>query len=106
MKKYTKIYLEAFGYSTTDFIPSEISGEKAVDIHHIICKGSGGDPTGNSDRIENLMAVTRNEHLEYGDKKQYISFLFEKHMEFMELNGVKFDKNYILSQIENYKQYE
>ena len=36
------------------------------------------------DVIENLMAMCRREHLEYGDKKQYIEMLKEKHKQFME----------------------
>ena len=33
------------------------------------------------DKIENLMAVCRECHLEYGDKKQHIEFLKTKHNE-------------------------
>jgi hypothetical protein len=32
MKKHTKIYLNYFGYDTTDFIPCEVCGSQAVDI--------------------------------------------------------------------------
>ena len=39
MKKHTKIYMEAIGYTDTDFIPSEISAQIAVDIHHIVSRG-------------------------------------------------------------------
>jgi hypothetical protein len=42
MKKHTKIYLNYFGYDTTDFIPCEVCGSQAVDIHHIECRGMGG----------------------------------------------------------------
>jgi len=80
--------MEAFGYGMTDFIPSELSGERANDVHHIFCKGMGGDPTGSKDVIENLMALTREEHEKYGDKAQYIDFLYIKHREFMLKNCV------------------
>jgi 5-methylcytosine-specific restriction endonuclease McrA len=37
----------------------------------------------NKDTIENLMAVCRECHLKYGDKKEHMDFLKEKHQEFM-----------------------
>lgn len=92
MKRHTKIYMDAFGYDTTDFIPSEISGKPANDIHHIFCKGMGGDPTGEKDVIDNLMALTREEHEKYGDKVQYLDFLLEKHYAFMKSKGVFFSQ--------------
>ncbi|MBT7929876.1 HNH endonuclease [Candidatus Peregrinibacteria bacterium] len=57
MKKHIKIYLKHFGYGEQDFIPSELSGMQAVDIHHIQY-GRGK----RKDVIENLMALTREEH--------------------------------------------
>jgi predicted restriction endonuclease len=71
LKKHTKIYLNYFGYDTTDFIPCEICGNQAVDINHIEARGMGGNPKGDKDEIENLMAVCRSCHEEYGDKKQH-----------------------------------
>lgn len=99
MKKHTKIYLEAIGYELTDFIPSEISGQKAVDIHHIIGRGRGG-----KDRIENLMGLTREEHIKYGDKNNCIGFLIGKHKQFLDFVGAKYSDAYfneILSKYEN-----
>lgn len=86
MKNHTKIYLDFFGYDKTDFIPSELSGAKAVDIHHIDCKGMGGDPNGEKDNIFNLMALTREEHELYGDKKEFMMFLRTSHLNFMTLH--------------------
>lgn len=103
MKKHTKIYFEAFGYIESDFIPSELSGDFAVDINHIEARGSGGDPQGKKDRIENLMAVTRDEHNKYGDKKKDKFFLFLKHKEFMDQNGVKYDKEYMSDKLNKYR---
>lgn len=77
MKKHTSVYLKHFGYGADDFIPCEVCGERAVDIHHISCRGMGGSKT--KDEIENLMAVCRSCHVKYGDKKQYIEFLKSKH---------------------------
>ena len=73
MKKHTRIYLDKMGYDECDFIPSEISGARAVDIHHIIGRGKCGE-----DRIENLIALTRTEHIKYGDEKSaYMYYLLK-----------------------------
>lgn len=85
MKNHVKIYLSHFGYSEGDFIPSEISGEQAVDIHHIEARGMGGSKS--KDVIENLMALTREEHIKYGDKKQHKDYLKGIHLSFMKKNG-------------------
>lgn len=85
MKHHTKVYMDFFGYGTEDFIPSEISGNRAVDIHHINRRGMGG--SGDKDVIENLMALTRYEHDMYGDKKQHMDMLQNIHNQFMEKHG-------------------
>jgi 5-methylcytosine-specific restriction endonuclease McrA len=77
MKKHTKIYMQHFGYVLDDFIPCEVCGSRAVDIHHIHRRGIGGNP--NADRIENLMAVCRSCHIEYGDKKEHLEWLQNIH---------------------------
>ena len=77
MKNHTKVYLKAMGYDTTDFIPCEICGAKAVDIHHIEARGMGGSKQ--ADIIENLMAVCRQCHNTYGDLKDYKEMLKEIH---------------------------
>ena len=81
MQNHVKIYLDFFGYGIDDFIPSEISGERAIDIHHIDCRGMGGSKE--KDNIENLMALTREEHEEFGDKEQYMDYLKETHLNFI-----------------------
>ena len=77
MKKYTRTYLTYFGYDETDFIPCEVCNKQAVDIHHIEAKGMGGSKT--KDNIENIMALCRECHMKYGDKKQYKDFLKQIH---------------------------
>jgi hypothetical protein len=77
MKKHVKVYFDYFGYDVSSFIPCEICGAKAVDINHIHARGMGG--TKKADNIDNLMALCRNCHIEYGDKKQYIDFLTQIH---------------------------
>jgi 5-methylcytosine-specific restriction endonuclease McrA len=57
MKKHIKTYVKFFGYGEQDLIPSELSGKRSNDCHHIIPKSQGG-----TDNIENLIALTRHEH--------------------------------------------
>ena len=87
MKKHVKIYFDYFGYDISDFIPCEVCGSKAVDIHHIECRGMGG--TKQSDIIENLQALCRDCHLKYGDKKHYKDFLKEIHNDKINGGGIK-----------------
>ena len=56
MQKHTKIYLDYFNYGEQDFIPCEVCGCKAVDIHHIFGRGKG------MDEMWNLMALCRRCH--------------------------------------------
>ncbi len=72
-------YFNHFGYDISDFIPCEVCGKTAVDIHHIEARGIGGSKE--ADAIDNLMALCREDHIKYGDKKQYKEFLKEKHEE-------------------------
>ena len=81
MQRHTRIYFDFFGYDEGDFIPSELSGDPAVDIHHISSRGMGGGKT--KDHILNLMALTREEHEKFGDKKQYKEMLQKSHVGFM-----------------------
>lgn len=86
MKKHTQVY---FDYFDVDYDPvtgwhnckSEISGDPAEDIHHLNRRGMGGSKT--KDNIENLMALTRDEHLKYGDKKQYMDYLKQIHADYI-----------------------
>jgi 5-methylcytosine-specific restriction endonuclease McrA len=87
MKKHTRVYLEHFGFDTETFIPCEVCGTKAVDIHHIHRRGMGGSKS--ADNIDNLMAVCRICHIKYGDLKKYMDFLKEVHSDYME----KMNKN-------------
>lgn len=82
MKNYVKVYFDFFGYDTESFIPCEVCGTKAVDIHHIHRRGMGGSKS--ADNIGNLMAVCRVCHIKYGDLKQYKEFLIETHQKYMD----------------------
>lgn len=78
MQKHTKVYLDHFGLGEQDFIPCEICGTRAVDIHHLERRGMGG--SGTKDYIENLMGLCRLHHimcegdLEYNERAKKIHF--------------------------------
>jgi len=73
--------MDHFGYGTTDFVLSEISGGRCVDIHHIDCRGMGGKKK--KYNINELVGLTRDEHIYFGDKEQYMDFLTEVHNSFL-----------------------
>lgn len=66
-------------------MPCEICGCQAVDLHHIEARGMGG--TNTKDTIENLMALCRGHHVQFGDKKQHKEMLIEVHNNFIKQNG-------------------
>ena len=35
MQKHTKVYFDFFDYGMEDFIPCEMCGSKATDVHHL-----------------------------------------------------------------------
>jgi len=100
LPEHTKVYFEAFGYDIADnttFIPCEISGFKAVDIHHIVNR---------EDRIENLMAFTRKNHDAYGEIKYAMAMLLKIHRRYLQMNGVSFDPEWFEKYINKYEPYE
>lgn len=76
--------MDYFGYDLSSFICCEICGCSSVDLHHIEARGMGGSKL--KDNIENLMALCRNHHVMYGDKKIYKEMLKEVHSNFMKYN--------------------
>ena len=87
MKKHVKIYLKSMGYNDTDWIGCEICEKTAVDIHHIHRRGIGGNS--NSDHVNNLMALCRKCHIEYGDVPYLIDKLTAIHDKWLEIRGAK-----------------
>ena len=84
------MYRKHFGYGEQDHVPSEISGQTAQDVHHIIPRGEGGSEDG----IENLIAVTRDEHdRAHGRKTPSLTrdYLQEVHRNFMGLRELHRD---------------
>ena len=82
MQSYTKIYLKHFGYGIDDFIPCEICGCKATEIHHIYNRSHRKDLLNN---IINLMAICRICHEKYGDKVQFKDWLQDIHNKKLEI---------------------
>ena len=85
MKKHTKIYIDTCGFTDTDFMPSEISGAKGIDIHHIVNR---------ENRIENLMLLTREEHAKLGEVKSKMFFLLITHKNYLDSIGVNYDEEW------------
>jgi 5-methylcytosine-specific restriction endonuclease McrA len=69
-----------------DFVPCEICGNRAVDVHHIENRGMGGDPTAGKDVIENLMGLCRGCHNDYGDLEEHMEFLKMRHSEYLDFH--------------------
>lgn len=79
MKKHVKLYHEHFMIDPGDWIGCEVCDRTAVDIHHIEPRGMGGSKE--KDDPVNLMALCRECHMEFGDKKQYKRMLKTMHHE-------------------------
>ena len=82
MQPHVKIYMNHFGYGEQDFIPCEICGLRANDVHHIEGRGKGKDV------ITNLMGLCRKHH-KYAHECKIDKIVFiERHKIF--LSGIKF----------------
>tara|TARA_R100000231_G_C5292205_1_gene154950 strand:+ start:293 stop:559 length:267 start_codon:yes stop_codon:yes gene_type:complete len=80
MKKHVKIYMKHHGYDIGDFIPCENCGTTAVDIHHLVGRGIGGDPRGHRNQIENLIALCRSCHIKAEMNKEFNNQLKEQNL--------------------------
>ena len=85
--------MKALGYDISDFMPCEVTGNRGVDIHHIVNR---------ENRIENLMLLTREVHAREGEIKERMVYLLETHRSFLEANGVKFNNDWFQDKIEHY----
>ena len=97
MRKHTQIYIKALGYHVTDFMPCELTGLVGVDIHHVVNR---------ENRIENLMLLTREKHIQFGEIKSKMVYLLEEHRLFLDVNGVKFDNEWFETHIKQYSIYD
>lgn len=89
MKKHTSVYLNFFGFKIPEDCVCEICKNFANDIHHIQARGAGGNPKGNKDQIENLMALCRFHHDKHGDVPNDRQWLTNIHLDYMKENGLK-----------------
>jgi len=85
MKRHVKIYLDHFGYGEQDFVPCEICGRRATDIHHIRPKGMGGSKE--ADNIGNLMALCRKHHNDFHEGRVHRDVYIARHEMFLEQNN-------------------
>jgi 5-methylcytosine-specific restriction endonuclease McrA len=86
LKAYTKKYLTYFGYDTSDFVPCECCGAKAVDIHHLTPRSRSKAAI---NKIDNLMALCRSCHDKAGQNKEFNENLRNIHLK--KLFSVKTD---------------
>lgn len=80
LRTYTKIYYNYFDFGFEDFVPCEICGDKAVDIHHIIARSK--EKSLEND-INNLIGICRRCHLGFGDRTHFLEFLQATHKLYM-----------------------
>tara|TARA_R110002050_G_scaffold261364_2_gene401330 strand:- start:1267 stop:1542 length:276 start_codon:yes stop_codon:yes gene_type:complete len=78
MKNHTKEYFKWFDLDESDWIGCEVCDNTAVDIHHINARGMGG--SNEKDDAINLMALCRECHNYFGDKKKFKKMLFMMHV--------------------------
>lgn len=107
MKQYTRTYLIAINELTDDnntFIECECCGMRATEIHHILNKNRLIEHgiLDRKDNIENIMAICRSCHNEWGDKDGYISILFKTHLDFISKH-TKVDNEFVNSLIRHYE---
>ncbi len=80
MKTHTKVYMDFFNYGEQDFIPCEMCGGQAVDIHHLTKQSKFGKKK-EKDFIENLIAVCRDCHNNAEHDNIFNMFCRIKHLE-------------------------
>jgi len=101
--KHIRLYLKHFGEpETCEACEKYLNG--CCDFHHIECRGMGG--TKEPERIENIMAVCRDCHTKYGDKKQWKYWLFSVHKIRLEARKKPFDLEWIEGERERHKLVE
>ena len=79
MQKHTKVYLDFFGYDTSDtYIPCEMCNAPAVDIHHLE-KRTRNKVT--NDYIENSVGLCRECHIKAEGDSCFNAYCRIKHLE-------------------------
>ena len=80
MQKHTKVYMQFFNYEEQDFVPCEMCGSRAVDIHHLERQSKFGKKK-EKDYIENLIGVCRDCHIKAESDGMFNMFCRIKHLE-------------------------
>lgn len=80
--------MDFFGFRIVEDVECELCGAPAVDINHIEPRGMGGNPACDKDEIENLIAVCRKHHEEYGDVPDAKPWLTSIHLIHMRHKGL------------------
>ena len=78
MQKHTKVYMQFFDYGEQDFIPCEMCGSKATDIHHIE-RRTRNKVT--NDFVENLVGLCRDCHVKAESDGMFNMFCRIQHLE-------------------------
>ena len=76
MQNHTKVYMNFFGYGEQDFIPCEMCGSRAVDVHHIEKRNKT-----KNDYIENLVGLCRDCHIKAESDCSFNSYCRIQHLE-------------------------
>jgi|TARA_R100000664_G_C2749488_1_gene136871 hypothetical protein len=95
MQKHTKVYMQFFDYGEQDFIPCEMCGSKATDIHHIE-RRTRNKVT--NDFVENLVGLCRDCHIKAESDTMFNMFCRIQHLENV--------TNQVYALIEYKKRYE
>lgn len=95
MKNHTKVYLQKMGFDETEYIPCEVCQDPAVDIHHLIGRGSGGtgrnrirEVKNTKDYIENLVALCRVCHTFCETDKEFNNKVKQLHLKILKHNNI------------------
>ena len=78
MKTHTKVYMQFFDYGEQDFIPCEMCGSRATDIHHIE-RRTRNKVT--NDFVENLVGLCRDCHIKAESDSMFNMFCRIQHLE-------------------------
>tara|TARA_R100000808_G_C2069121_1_gene97365 strand:- start:285 stop:581 length:297 start_codon:yes stop_codon:yes gene_type:complete len=78
MQKHTKVYMQFFDYGEQDFIPCEMCGSRATDIHHIE-RRTRNKVT--NDFVENLVGLCRDCHIKAESDSMFNMFCRIQHLE-------------------------
>jgi len=92
MIKHKKTYIDYFSYGVDSFVPCEVCGREATEVHNIENRGMGG--TTKEYDITELMALCRKCHVNFTEHRWTKEFAQLAHRQFMKIH-VPCDKLYL-----------